>query len=102
MYWALIEWLPGAIPPRQFTGMDEIMQYAGVIDLDPEAFAHAVEKGGSLPEEKVAGLLELERSGKNRTFYVQALMKRLGIDNPAEVTKAGPGYTEDIRPITKL
>lgn len=94
--------LPGAPPARQFTGMDEIMQYAGIIDLDLDAFRSAVEKGGSVPEEKVAGLLELERSGKNRTEYVQALMRRLGVDHPGEVTVAGPGYTNDVTAVSKL
>jgi hypothetical protein len=94
--------VPGAPPARQFTGMDEIMQYAGVIDLDLDAFRNAVGKGGSLPEEKVAGLLELERSGKNRTEYVKALMARLGVDHPNEVTAAGPGYTNDVSSLNTL
>lgn len=94
--------LPGAPPARQFFGMDDIQQYAGLLDLDPEQFADKVAKGGPVPEEKVAGLLSLERAGKNRTPYVQALMKRLDIDHPGEVTNAGPGYTNDIHPVTKL
>ena len=94
--------LPGAPPARQFTGMDDIMQYAGLLDLDPEAFADRIEKGGPVPEEKVAGLLSLERAGKNRTPHVKSLMKRLEIDHPREVTNAGPGYTNDIHPITEL
>jgi hypothetical protein len=55
-----------------------------------------------LPEEKAAGLLSLERAGRNRTPYVRSLMKRLKIDHPGEVTNAGPGYTNDIHPISKL
>lgn len=94
--------LPGAPPARQFTGMDDIMQYAGILDLDLEAFNERVEKGGSLPEEKVAGLLSLERAGKNRTPYVNALMQRLGVDHPGEVTNAGPGYTVDVTQLKPL
>lgn len=94
--------LPGDPPARQFTGMDDIQQYAGILDLDLDAFRDRVEKGGSLPEEKVAGLLSLERAGRNRTPYVQALMARLGVKSPREVTIAGPGYTNDIHPISEL
>lgn len=94
--------LLGDPPARQWTGMDDIMQYAGILDLDPDQFAERIGKGGPVPEEKVAGLLELERAGKNRTPYVQELMKRLGVKHPGEVTNAGPGYTNDIHPVTKL
>lgn len=94
--------LPGAPPARQFTGMDDIMQYAGILDLDYEAFAERIEKGGPVPEEKVAGLLSLERAGKNRTLYVRALMNRLDIDHPREVTSAGPDYTHDETPVSDL
>jgi hypothetical protein len=94
--------LPGAPAARQFTGMDDIMQYAGLLDLGPDDFAQRIEQGGPVPEEKVAGLLSLERAGKNRTPYVQSLMKRLEIDHPGEVTNAGPDYTNDIHPISEL
>jgi hypothetical protein len=103
-YQALTDTLPGAPAARQFTGMDDIMQYAPVLDLDPEPFAAAVSEKADrvLPEEKVAGLLSLERAGKNRTPYVKALMDRLEIDHPGEVTSAGPGYTNDVHPVTDL
>lgn len=94
--------LPGAPPAAQYHGSDEIMQYAGILDLSPEAFAEKLEKGGPVPEEKVAGLLKLERAGQNRTFYVQTLCKRLGIKDPRDVTDAGPGYTNDETPVTAL
>lgn len=94
---------PPAPPAKQWHGKDEIMQYAHIVDLDIEAFEEAIaEKDGGIPEEKVAGLLELERSGKNRTDYVQALCKRLGVKSPYEVTSAGPDYTNDVTPVTKL
>jgi hypothetical protein len=98
--------LPGEAPARQFTGMDDIMLYAPVLDLDPEPFVDAVSEKPKnspvLPEEKVAGLLSLERAGKNRTPYVKALMDRLAIDHPGEVTNAGPGYTNDVHPTSEL
>lgn len=94
--------LPGAPPARQFTGMDDIMQYAGILDLDVDDFRQRIEKGGPVPEEKVAGLLSLERAGRNRTPYVKELMKRIGVDHPHEVTRAGPSYTNDVHPISEL
>lgn len=96
--------LPGEPPARQFTGMDDIMQFEPILDLDPDGFEARVAEDAdpALPEEKAAGLLSLERAGRNRTPYVQALMKRLKIDHPGEVTNAGPGYTNDIHPISKL
>lgn len=97
---------PGELPTRQFTGMDDIMQFAPLLDLDPEAFEDAVSEKPKnspvIPEEKVAGLLSLERAGKNRTPYVKAAMDRLAIDHPGEVTNAGPGYTNDIHPVSQL
>lgn len=96
--------LMGDPPARQFTGMDDIMQFEPLLSLDPDAFEKAIGTKADmpLPEEKVAGLLELERSGQNRTPYVQAMCKRLGVKSPYEVTKAGPDYTNDVRPITAL
>jgi hypothetical protein len=98
--------IPGEVPVRQFTGMDDIMQFAPLLDLDPDAFENAVSEKPKnspvVPEEKVAGLLSLERAGKNRTPYVKACMDRLEIDHPGEVTNAGPGYTNDIHPVSEL
>lgn len=96
--------LPGDPPGRQFTGKSEIMQYAHIVDLGLDEFVAAVQDDAvpAIPEEKCAGLLELERSGKNRTDYVQALMKRLKVKSPYEVTSAGPAFTNDVTSITKL
>lgn len=82
----------------------EIMQYAGMINLGLDEFVKAVADGATpnIPEGKVAGLLELERSGQNRTEYVRALCKRLGVKSPTEVTSAGPGHTNDVTSLTKL
>ena len=98
--------LPGEVPARQFTGMDDIMQYEPLLGLGVEEFEDRVSEkpkaAPAIPEEKAAGLLSLERAGQNRTPYVKALMRRLKIDHPGEVTGAGPGYTNDVRPISKL
>jgi hypothetical protein len=88
--------------PRQFPGMHDIMQFEPLLRLGVAEFEDAVSDKSGVPEEKVAGLLELERSGQNRTPYVQALCKRLKVKSPYEVTGAGPGYTNDIHPITEL
>lgn len=96
--------LPGDPPQDRWPGKSEIQQYAGLIDLPIEQFKKAIDgkQPSDVPEEKVAGLLGLERAGKNRTPYVQAMVKRLGVSSPYEVTDAGPDYTNDVSPITKL
>ena len=94
---------PPAPVAKQWHGKDEIMQYAHIIDLGIDEFEKLIaDEDGGIPEEKVAGLLELERSGKNRTDYVKALIARLGVKSPYEVTDAGPDYTNDVTPVTKL
>ncbi|MGI4847263.1 MAG: hypothetical protein ACRYGK_03875 [Janthinobacterium lividum] len=82
----------------------EIMQFAGMIDLGLEEFEKAIAADAkpAIPEGKVAGLLGLERSGKNRTQYVKAMMKRLGVTSVYDVTTAGPAFTNDVTPITAL
>lgn len=94
----------GDPPARQFIGKDDIMGFEPLLSLGVAEFeARIAEKSDNpVPEEKVAGLLELERSGQNRTPYVQAMVKRLGIKSPYEVTSAGPGYTNDVHPVTEL
>lgn len=98
--------LPGEPPVRQFTGMDDIMRFEPLLDLGVNEFENRIAeepKGGEpLPEEKVAGLLSLERAGRNRTPYVKAMCERLDIKSPYEVTNAGPGYTNDVHPVTEL
>jgi len=82
----------------------EIMQWSHVIGFGLDEFRDAVKEGAmpNIPEGKIAGLLELERSGQNRTEYVRALCKRLGVKSPTEVTGAGPGHTNDVTPLSKL
>lgn len=96
--------LPGEPPARQFIGMDDIMAFEPLLDLGVEEFADRIaeESDNVVPDEKVAGLLSLERAGRNRTPYVQAMKKRLGVDSVYEVTNAGPDYTNDIHPVSKL
>jgi hypothetical protein len=96
--------LPGESSARQFTGSDEIMQYADLLSLSEDALKARIAPGAGVPvpEEKVAGLLALERAGQNRTGYVQLLCKRLGVKSPYEVTNAGPAYTNDTTSITAI
>lgn len=94
----------GEPPVRQYTGMDDIMRFEPLLDLGVKEFEDRIADGGDnpVPEEKVAGLLSLERAGRNRTPYVKAMVERLGVDSPYEVTNAGPGYTNDVHPVTEL
>jgi hypothetical protein len=57
---------------------------------------------GHIDFETAKGLLHLERSGQNRTEYVKALMNRIGVDDPRDVTTAGPGYTNDVTALNHL
>ncbi|QPQ55592.1 hypothetical protein IC614_03040 [Allosphingosinicella flava] len=99
--------LPGDPPKHQYFGADDIMQFEPLLGLGVEAFEDAVDAKADnpIPEEKAAGLLRLERNGQNRTAYVKALMKRLGLKTKEElyaVSPGGPDYTNDVTPITKL
>jgi hypothetical protein len=82
----------------------DIMQFESFLDLDGDAFVDAIalKKENGIAESKVAGLLGLERAGRNRTFHVEAMMKRLGVKDVYEVTNAGPGYTNDTTPMKKF
>lgn len=55
-----------------------------------------------IASENARGLLALERSGRNRTNYVQMLCKVIGVKSPLEVTTAGPAYTNDTTAVTPL
>lgn len=96
--------LPSPASGPAYPGSDDIMQWEPLLRLSLDDFKARVAEGGDAPvsEEKLAGLLKLERAGQNRTDYVKALMIRLGIKSPYEVTDAGPDYTNDTTPVTKL
>jgi hypothetical protein len=84
----------------------EVMHLAYLLEQPPEVLAFSLD--GKLPdgspdpnavaltEGQIAGLLETERSGKNRTDTVNVLCTRLGIATPYEVTSAGPNYTNPV------
>jgi len=82
---------PGIIKTNDATHMDWLL------DLDPDALVKTLQgKGDMSPiptQGQIASLLEMERSGQNRTDTVDALCKVLGIKSPYEVTDAGPAYT---------
>lgn len=92
-----------------YIGKDEIMPWAHIVDYSLEALKAAlkVDADPAIPDNKVAGLLGLERGGKNRTDFVKAYMDRLKIANPKlkspyDVTPAGPAYTNDVSSVTEL
>ncbi len=88
---------------RQWTGWDEIMQFEPLLGLDLESFAKAIaeDAAGPVPENKVYGLLALERNGQNRTDYVKSMMARLDL-KADELPGGGPGFTNDVTPVSKL
>jgi hypothetical protein len=76
-----------------------VFQIQDLVDLDPKALKERLSKDNkapSLTQGQVAGLLEVERSGKNRTDVVKVLCEHLKITSPYEVTNAGPAYTNDV------
>jgi hypothetical protein len=89
---------------RTWVGTADIMNLLPVLDLGLDAFKDAIDEKADMPitEARVAGLLEAERSGRNRTEYVKALMKRLGVKHVHEVTTAGPAFTVDTTNISDL
>jgi hypothetical protein len=86
---------PGDIAEARKDGAIEAEKEAG-----KDSYRYATD-GNLLPEEKVYGLLALERNGQNRTPYVQAAMKRLGL-KASELPGGGPGYTNDVHPLSEL
>lgn len=97
--------LPGAPPENQFMGSDEIIRFSHLLDLSVDELERVIapDTGYGIGEEKVAGLLKLERNGRNRTDYVKVLLDRLPIDHVYDLPGAGgPAYTNDTTPITSL
>jgi hypothetical protein len=77
----------------------DVFHLQHMVDMDPAALKDALDGksgGPALSDGQIAGLVEVERSGKNRTDIVKVLCDRLGISSPFEVTDAGPNYTNDV------
>jgi len=94
----------GEDEPRSWVGTADIINLLPILDLGLEPFKDAIDEKAEAPitEARIAGLLEAERSGKNRTEYIKALMKRLDVKHVHEVTAAGPAYTVDTTNISDL
>jgi hypothetical protein len=94
----------GEEEPRSWVGTADIMHLLPTLDFGLDAFKDAISETAEpvIAEARIAGLLEAERSGKNRTEYVKALMKRLGVKHVSEVTSAGPAYTVDTTNLSDL
>lgn len=92
------------IDVNKWQGADEINGWEHYLELSPDALKDAINKKDGIPENKVAGLLILERNGQNRTTYVKLLKDRLGIkDITKELPQAGgPGYTNDTTNLSDL
>jgi hypothetical protein len=83
----------------RFQGPNDVAHIQDLVDLPVEELQNVLDgkhNRGPITEARVAGLLEVERSGKNRTDRVDLLCKHLGIDSPYEATAAGPAYTNDV------
>lgn len=84
----------------------DVMHLAELLESPPETLKARLDgktpdgnddpNAAGLTEGQIAGLLETERSGKNRTDIVKVLCDRLGIKSPYEVTSAGPNYTNPV------
>ena len=83
--------------PVGITPTYDIFHLQDMLEMDPKALKAALEgkgDGAFVPSlGQTAGLLEAERSGKNRSDVVDTLCAHLGIKSPYEVTDAGPNYT---------
>lgn len=97
--------LPGEPPKNPYHGHDEIQQWAHILTLGVDPFVKAIGVGAAdpsyIPDEKVYGLLALERNGQNRTPYVKTMMKRLDL-KVEDLPGGGPSYTNDLTPISDL
>lgn len=91
----------GEVVGDQYPGHDDVNLLAPLLGLGVEQFKDEIAKDGPVPEEKVYGLLALERNGQNRTDFVKAMMSRLGL-KADELPGGGPGYTNDTTAITQL
>lgn len=103
VYRSLTDGAPvGEAPDFKYHGYDEVQLYADRLEYGVTEFEKfAADKNNGVPENKLYGLLALERNGQNRTPYVKALMKRLGV-KADELPGGGPGFTNDVTNITDL
>ncbi len=96
--------LPGdPAAAKQYIGHDDITLWAPNLSLGVEPFEQAIDASAPvpIPEEKVYGLLALERNGQNRTPYVRAMMKRLNL-KADQLPGGGPGYTNPVNSLDEL
>lgn len=88
------------VEPRvQPTG--DVFHLADMLELQPDDLKDKLAGDGAngsiaLSEGQIGSLLEVERSGKNRTDIVKVLCDRLGVKSPYEVTDAGPAWTNPV------
>lgn len=93
--------LPGDVDgAMRWHGSDESQPWAFYLDGSLDAIKDAY-KAGSIPDNKLYGLLALERNGQNRTDYVKYMMKTLGL-KAEELPGGGPSYTNDTTNVTAL
>lgn len=90
----------GDEPKPAIIKTNDAMHMGYLLDLQPDVLTKTLKGEGDLKpiptQGQIASLLEMERSGKNRTDVVQALCDVLGIDSPYEVTDAGPAWTNRV------
>lgn len=97
--------LPGEEPQRQLLGHEGLTnQIAPLLAQGVEQFEATIAEDAPNPldEVAVAGLLALERNGQNRTPYVKACIKRLGLKEGDPLPGGGPDYTNDVHPVSDL
>lgn len=86
--------------PRVIQGTGNVFHLAHILEYMPDRLAKVVagkvEGEPALSEGQIASLLEVERSGKNRTDIVKVLCDQLGVKSPYEVTGAGPAWTNPV------
>lgn len=85
---------------NRWHGSDESQPWAFYLDGSLDNIKAAYKAGG-IPDNKLYGLLALERNGQNRTDYVKYMMKTLGLKG-GELPGGGPAYTNDTTNVTSL
>lgn len=101
--------LPGEPTNMRWHGYDEIQPWAFYLDGSLDAIKDAVKDGG-IPDNKLYGLLALERNGQNRTDYVKYMIDQLDLKKDADkdtdlatvIPGGGPSYTNDTTNVSDL